>query len=180
MLLALRSLFTLEQVSGFDLLEAGRVQAGFTGPVVLRVLDARGRPLGTLSADRLRLEASRAARTLTIVLENGYERRFGAKTPFDGSPPDADGRAGVRRIVLPASDPKPWLDAVPELFREEDKTPPLDDGSHDVAKLRAALNQLLHAEALAGEYRVIGIGGVQGSVLRDVAIDLLDAEGRAE
>jgi hypothetical protein len=186
MLLALRSLFTLEQVSGIDLLEAGTVQAGFTGPVVLRVIDARGRPLGTLSADRLRLEASRAARTLTIVLENGYERRNGVKTPFEGSAidasdaSDADGRGGVRRIVLPNSNPKPWLDAVPELFREEDKTPPLDDGSHDVEKLRAALNLLLHGEASGGEYRVLGIGGVQGAVLRDVAIDVLDAEGRTE
>jgi hypothetical protein len=178
--LALRSLFTIEQVVGFDLLESGNVHGGWTGPVVLRVLDDRGRPLGAISADRLRLEASRAARTVTIVLENGFERRAGVKSAFEGSPPDEDGRGGVRRVVLPDTDPKPWLDAVPELFRAEDRVEPIHDGSVDLVRLRSTLNQLLREDSPHGGYRVQGIGGVQVSVMRDVALDRIGSDGKIE
>jgi hypothetical protein len=176
----LRTLFTLEQITGFDLLEAGALHVGYTGPVVMRVLDDRGRPLGVISADRLRLEASRAARMVTVVLENGCERRAGVKTAFEGGPVDADGRGGVRRIALPDCDPKPWIEAVPELFRDEDRDTSIDDGRVNLVKLRAALNQLLHVDAANGWYRVQGIGGVQANVLRDVAIDQLDRDGKIE
>ena len=79
--LGLRSLFAAERVLVFDLLETGTLHDGATGPVVMRTLDANGRPTGALCAARLRLEASRAARTLTLVLEDGYERRGTVKLP---------------------------------------------------------------------------------------------------
>lgn len=176
----LRGLLASEQVTSLDLLESGRLEAGFTGPVVLRVLDERGRPLGSISAERLRLEASRSARMVTIVLEQGYERRSGVKTPFDGGPADAEGRGGVRRIALPDCDPRAWIEGLPELFAPEDLDRSIDDGRVDLGRLRATLNQLLHGEANDVSYRVRGLGGVQGHVLRDVAVDVLDREGRIE
>lgn len=83
---ALRSLLLAEQVSGFDLLESGALRDGATGPVVMRVLDERGHPLGTLYAERMHLEGSRAARMLTLVLEDGFERRGRDKTDFAAVP----------------------------------------------------------------------------------------------
>jgi hypothetical protein len=80
--LALSSLFTAERVLSLDLMETGTLKDGATGPVVVRTLDEIGRPTGTLCAARLRLEASRTARTLTLVLEDGYERRGTTKIPF--------------------------------------------------------------------------------------------------
>jgi len=90
---ALRSLLLAEQVSGFDLLESGALRDGSTGTVVMRVLDERGHPLGTLYAERMHLEGSRAARMLTLVLEDGYERRGRDKTDFAAVPIHAP-RAG--------------------------------------------------------------------------------------
>lgn len=177
---ALRALLAIEQVTSLDLLESGRLQGTGTGPIVLRVLDERGRPLGSISADRLRLEASRASRMVTLVLENGYERRSGAKTPFEGGTPDADGRAGLRRIVLPDCDPRPWIEALPELFPPEDVGTVIDDGRHDLEALRATLNQLLHEVKDAGGYRLRGLGGVQGDALREVTVEVLDREGRVD
>jgi hypothetical protein len=198
--LTLRSLMMIEQVRGFDLLESGTLQRGATGPIVLRVLDDRGRPLGTLCADRLRLEASRAARSLTLVLEDGYERIGAVKTPFADVPhgslpaPPGTGAAGAaepadsaapvarsaRRILLPDVDPRAWIEALPELFKAEEKAPPPDDGRWDLGALRAALNDLLRLDAAGGFYRVQGITGVQGDTLRDVVIDGLDRDGRLE
>ncbi len=190
--LALRALLVAEQVVGLDLLESGLLQEGFTGPVVIRTLDDRGRPLGSLTAERLRLEASRAARMVTIVLEHGAERRDGARTPFDGGPSDAEGRGGQRRIVLADCDPRQWVEGLPELFADKDRDQRIDDGRYDLARLRATLNTLMLSEAGAsretgtggrateGWYRLQGVGGVQGTVLRDVALDQLDRDGRIE
>jgi hypothetical protein len=176
----LRTLLAAEQVTSLDLLESGSLHGDWVGPVVLRVLDDRGRPLGAIAADRLRLEGSRSARMVTLVLENGYERRAGAKVAFEGGPADESGRAGVRRIALPDCDPVPWIDSVPELFGAAERARDIDDGKHELAALRASLNELLRGEAASGWYRVQGIGGVQGRVLRDVALDRLDRDGRVE
>jgi hypothetical protein len=190
--LALRALLAAEQVVGLDLLESGHLQEGFTGPIVMRTLDDRGRPLGSLTAERLRLEASRAARMVTIVLEHGAERRDGVRVPFDGGPADAEGRGGQRRIVLADCDPKPWIEGLPELFPSSDRDPFVDDGRYELGRLRATLNTLLLSESGAsresgtggraseGWYRLQGLGGVQGAVLRDVALDQLDRDGRIE
>lgn len=176
----LRALLAAEQVTSLDLLESGNLGDRCVGPIVLRVLDERGRPLGSIAAERLHLEASRAARMITLVLEHGYERHGGEKVPFEGGPPDADMRGGVRRIALPDCDPRPWLDGLPELFDPNELVREIDDARHDLGALRATLNQLLHADAANGWYRVQGIGGVQGSVLRDVALDRLDRDGKLE
>ncbi|MBL8857065.1 MAG: hypothetical protein JNL28_00990 [Planctomycetes bacterium] len=177
---SLRMLLAAEQVTSLDLLESGQVHDDWVGPVVMRVLDDRGRPLGSIAAERMRLEASRAARMITIVLEQGYERRGNEKVAFEGGPVDSTGRGGVRRIALPDCDPLPWIEHVPELFKAVDLDRSIDDGRYDLGALRATLNQLLKAEAASGWYRVHGLGGVQGNVLRDVALDRLDKFGYVE
>jgi hypothetical protein len=177
--MALKTLFRLDQVTGFEVLETGTLTDGATGPVVLRALDDRGRPVATLTAERLRLEGSRSARTVTLVLEDGYERRGGERIAFEG-PATAEGRGGARRIELPDIDPGPWIEALPELFREEDMAAPEDDGLWDLGAVRAALNLLLREDVSAGWWRLASFGGVQGGVLRDVQLDGLDSQGRFE
>ncbi len=176
---ALQTLFTLDQVTGLELLESGSLADGATGPVVLRALDDRGRPVASLVARRLRLEGSRAARTVTIVLEDGFERRGGEKRAFEG-PLTEEGRGGARRIEMPETDPAHWIEAVPELFREEDKTPADDDGRWDLGATRAALNLLLREDASAGWWRLVSFGGVRDGAFRDVQLDGLDPQGRLE
>ncbi|HEV8114479.1 MAG TPA: hypothetical protein VGR31_17045 [Planctomycetota bacterium] len=176
---ALKTLFTLDQVTGFDLLESGTLGGGFTGPVVLRALDDRGRPVASLVARRLRLEGSRAARTVTLVLEDGFERRAGEKRAFEG-PMTEEGRGGARRIEMPETDPTPWIASVPELFRDEDKAPPDYDLRWDLGQTRAALNLLLREDVSGGWWRLVSFGGVRDGVLRDVQLDGLDAQGRLE
>ncbi|MBL8863300.1 MAG: hypothetical protein JNK02_14990 [Planctomycetes bacterium] len=178
--LALRSLFAIEHVSGLDLLESGLVRDGATGPVVLRVLDERGRPLGSLYAERLRLEASRAARTLTLVLEEGWERRGGAKTPFEGGPADAEGRGGVRRIELPHVDPLPWYEALPELFREEERARAPAGDPRELAALRFELNRRLRADASGPVYRLESVMAREGLVLREVRLAVLTPQNNLE
>ncbi len=193
----LRALFFSEQISGLDLLECGHLQDGAIGPVVLRTLDDRGVPLGSLCAERMKLEASLSARTLTLILEEGYERRGSERTPFavppdaalDHAPaagpepkPDAGAaqRRGERRIVLAYVDPQPWIDALPELFRDVDRHVVHDDGHWDRMGVVLALNRLLRIDAAAGIWRVVSLGGVDEGVLREVQIDQLDREGRLE
>jgi hypothetical protein len=177
--ISLKTLFTLDQVTGFDLLESGTLKDGATGPVVLRALDDRGRPVATLAAERMRFECSRAARTVTIVLEDGFERRGVEKTPFEGAM-TAEGRGGVRRVELPETNPTPWLEALPELFREEDRTAADDDGLWDLGAVRASLNLLLREDVSAGWWRLVALGGVRAGSFRDVQLDGLDSEGRLE
>ncbi|MFN0008573.1 MAG: hypothetical protein ACKVXR_11780 [Planctomycetota bacterium] len=178
--ISLRSLLAVEQVTSYDLLETGTLSPeGFTGPVVLRAFDDQGRPVGTLAADRLRLEGSRAARSLTIVLENGYEKRGGETFPFEG-PGTESGRGGMRRIELPEIDPDDWITALAELFRPEDQAPPTDDGFWDLGAVRASLNLLLREDVEHGWWRLTGLGGVQAGVFRDVRLDQLDASGKLE
>jgi hypothetical protein len=177
------------------------LRGGTTGPVVLRVLDDRGHPLGTLYAEHLRLEASRAARTLTLVLEDGFERVHGEKLAFDALPhsdsvaPDAGASVrdtaspaaahdavarNARRVVLPAVDPRQWIEALPELFKESEREPPPDDGRWEIGALRAALNDLLRVDSAGGYYRIQGIGGVRGDTLHDILLEHLDRGGRLE
>ena len=69
--------------------------------VVLRVLDGMRRPVGSLTAERLRLEGSESGHTLTLVFEQGYatvgdwhsSRPVGAD---DDPMAVADGRGRVR------------------------------------------------------------------------------------
>lgn len=222
---SLRALLIAEQVSGLELLESGHLADGAIGPVVLRMRDDAGRTVGTLCAERMHLEASLSARSVTLVLEDGYERIGGERIPFPaandalpsepssvssaagsspsatpspvsstpaptstafGVAPSADVpaptapllRSGRRRIELPHVDPRPWIEAVPELFRPADKEPPPDDGRWDLLSVRTGLNLLLRADVEHGTWRLEGLAGVQEGVLRDVQLDELDREGR--
>lgn len=176
----LRALLVAEQVHGLDVMEVGNVQGDHIGPVVLRVLDDRGRLLSVLAADRLRLECSRAGRNVSLVLEHGYERRNGETKAFDGGPAAADGRGGVRRILVPDCDPRPWLEGLSFLFKPEALQPVPHDGSISVESLRAALNIKLREDAVVGHWRVDGIGGVMRGVLYEVALSQLDEKGNVQ
>jgi len=189
----LRALFTADEVAGLDLLEAGEFRDGAIGPVVLRMLDADGRPYGTLCAEQLHFEASVSARTLTLVLERGYERRGDQRYPFAeaGLPAPAPVaersasddhavRHGTKRIALPEIDPTRWIESVPELFGPAAKGAPLDDGKHDLTAIRVALNQLLREDSSGGWWRLSGLEGVQQDVLREVVLDGFGREGNQE
>ena len=107
---SLRTLLALEDVRALDLLECGFLEGDAIGPVVFRLLDGRGRLAGSLYAERMRLEASRSARTITLVLESGYETRGGERFPFDDSPRRAQdaggaGGAGAAGAAEGAADP---------------------------------------------------------------------------
>jgi len=171
--LALRSLFAIEHVSGLDLLESGTVGDGATGPVVLRVIDERGRPLGSLYAERMRLEGSHAAHTLTLVLEHGWERRSGTRTPFEGGPVDAEGRGGMRRIELPHVDPTPWFDALPDLFREDQREAVTQGDPRALNALRFELNRRFRIDASGPVYRLESLSAQEGLVLREVHLAVL-------
>jgi len=172
----LQALVVSERLDSLELLEAGVLDEGWIGPVVFRLLDESGRPIGSLCADRLRMEGSRTGRSLTIVLEAGYERRGGQKLPFAGAPPGVE-RGGERRMFLPHVDPRPWIDACPELFGPEDLTPLVDDGRWDRVLVRQRLNELLALDAELGYWRVAFLGGVLDSELRDVELEHLDRNG---
>ena len=165
-----RSLLALEGFFGLDLLELGPPQgAAGAGPAIFRMLDDRGRLLGSLNARLLRLEASRSARTITLVLEDGYESRGGKRVPFAG---------GARRLLIPYVDPGPWIEALPELFGEAALNTAIDDGLWQLEPLRRELNRLLALETSGGWWRLQGIGGVLGDTLRDVQLEQLDSDGR--
>ncbi|MDP6538286.1 MAG: hypothetical protein QF410_01960 [Planctomycetota bacterium] len=175
--LALGSLLVAERVEGLELLESGRVGDGWTGPVVFRVIDERGRPVGTLAADRLRLEGSRTGRSLTMVFEAGYERRGGERVPFEGTLEGVE-RGGTRRIVLSHVDPRPWIEALPELFSLDSVERVVDDGRWNLLLVQRALNRLLALDGSAGLYRLTKLEGVVEAVLREVTVEELDGAGR--
>jgi len=187
LLAKLRSLFFSDEVAGLDLLEVGEFADGALGPVVLRELDPDGRPYGTLCAERLHLEGSQSARTLTLVLEQGYERRGSERFPFDEpaltlpeTSEDPAARRGTKRIELPEIDPARWIEKVPELFAPSAVGAPIDDGRHDRTGIRVALNVLLREDASAGWWRLSDLGGVQNDVLREVVLDGFDRDGRQD
>ena len=191
LLTQLRAMLAAEQVHGIDVLETGTVQDGWCGPFVARLVDEYGRPTGSLAAERLRLEMSYAAHTVTLVLEDGYENRGGVRVPFkegqkasqskekqaqkDESLP-AD-RRGVRRIHLPGVNPADWIEAMPELFGDFDQHLPVDDGKWDRSAVRVRVNELLAKKSAANGWRVRGIGGIYRGELRDVHWAEVDLRG---
>ncbi len=168
---ALRGLLMAEGVRNIDFLEVGRPvpvdgRKG-TGPVIGRLLDDRGRMVGMVKANRMRLEPSRSGRTLTIILEDGYESRQGVKRPFE---------SGVRRIFLGSVDPEPWIDAFPDLMDDASLAPVIDDGLWDIVKVRARMARLLSSSSQAGgaAWRLAGLGGIREGELRDVQFAEID------
>ena len=172
---ALKALLRRTGHWGLDLLSPGALvlsegEHGHLGPVLFRMLDGRGSLVGSLAAERLRLEASRAARTITLVLEDGHESHGGERVPFD---------AGIRRIALDV-DPEDMLARVPELFPPEDVDPAEDDGLWVHSELRRTMNELLGAEAGAGWFRLHSFAGVLGDELVFVHVEEFDREGHLE
>jgi hypothetical protein len=167
--LALTTLMRLEGLRGLDLLDAGTLRDGALGPVIFRVLDGRGSLAGSVHAERLRLEASRSAHTLTLVLEDGYESRAGERVPFAG---------GARRIELSQVDPEPWLTSCPELFSSEDLENLADDGLWHLAQVKRELNRRLAEDGSRGWLRLHSFAGVRGGELRDVQLEEFDSSGR--
>lgn len=174
----LNSLLIAEQVLALDVLEVGRVHDGWTGPVVVRLLDDRGRPTGSLAADRLRLELSRSGRSVTLVFENGHERHRGLAVPFGTPTEPGSDRGGLRRIYLPGVDPEPWIERMPELVDTNALVDTPDDGLWNPIELRLVLDQLLRADTSSGHWRQAEVGGVVGGVLQDVQLLELDQDGR--
>ncbi len=172
----IKALLVTERLDSLNLLEGGVLGDGFLGPVVFRTLDERGRPIGSLVADRLRLEGSRVGRTLTIVLEDGYERDGTSRRPFPETPPGVE-RGGVRRILLQQTNPGPWFESCPELFDPEALQVVRNDGTWRVYLVHRALNELLESDTGLGYYRLAGIGGIVGPDLRGVEIEQLDRQG---
>jgi hypothetical protein len=174
----LRALLALEGVRALDLLTLENYGAERTGPVLFRLLDDRGRLSGSLFAAGLRIEGSVAGRTLTLILEDGYESHGGERVPFgsaaapDGPPP--------WRLVLDDVDPRPWLGDLAPLFGDAGLEPPADDGLWDLAWVTVKLNELLRRDVSAGWYRVRRVGGVQDGVLRDVHVELSNRSGALE
>ncbi len=178
---ALQGLLAADGVHSYQVLTLGRLEQGYAGPVVLRLIDSRGRPAGLIAAERLRLEASRAGRTVTLRLEEGYEERAGVSVPFDGAAGVAAAgqkpRGGMRRVTLPGVDPVPWIEAMPELFGAQASQGPPDDGLWDLTAVRQEFNRLLAADPSVGRWRLAGLGGLVSGVLRDVQLVELDADG---
>lgn len=179
---SLRTLLNIEGVRGVDLLEAGQLGDGWIGPVLFRLLDDRGRLAGSVSAQRLRLEGSRTARTLTIVLEDGFETRGGERIAFrvEARLDQPVIAGGVRRMVLDDTDPMPWVAALGELFGDATFEAPKDDGRWNLSYVRAALNRLLRADAANGYWRVKSLGGVTGEEMREVHLEYFDSAGKLE
>lgn len=176
---SLRTLLRLEWVDGFTLLEAGLLSdEGWTGPCVFRLVGADGRAVGSVSAERLSLEGSVAGRTLTLILEEGYERRTGDLLPFEGSG-EGVRRGGERRIVLVRTDPRPWMEAMPELFREREAAPSLRTTRHNHEELRRGMNRLLAEDSAGGRWRLEAFEGVGETGLIEVDLVDLDEGGRA-
>ncbi|MCP5024123.1 MAG: hypothetical protein GY930_20440 [bacterium] len=193
----LRAYLRAEGVRALDLLEVGLVGDGFIGPIVARQLDENGRFLSTLVADRLRLEKSRSGFTLTMVLEDGYERRTGRIWPFpvehapaskdveanlESSAPSTTAeqakRTGVLRIPLAGVSPGPWIKALPELFSAEALGRQVNDGQHDALALRFSMNQLLAKPRQGGRWRLISLGGVVGTQWHDLHLAELSLDGK--
>ncbi|MFT7484309.1 MAG: hypothetical protein ACI9F9_000149, partial [Candidatus Paceibacteria bacterium] len=172
----LRALLVVERLDSLDLLEVGLVGEGFVGPVVFRLLDLRGRPVGSLSADRLRLEGSLYGRSMTIVLEYGCERRDGKRLPFAGALPGQE-RGGERRIFLASADPSSWIEALPDLFGAVTPLAVHNDGRWEGFLVHRKLNELLQTDAQLGYYRLSALGGVLDNQLRGVELEQLDRSG---
>ena len=176
---SLSALLAVDGLRGMDLLESGLLGDGCVGPVVFRLVDADGRLSGSLVAERLRLEASQAARTVTLVLEGGRETWRGEATEFERPGPDPRA-SGVRRVLLPRVDPRPWFEALPELFAANELDQPIDDGIWSATLVRGTLNELLRDDAAGGYYRLKELGGVRDDVLRAVHLEGYGADGKLE
>jgi hypothetical protein len=111
-----------------------------------------------------------------LVLSEGYERRAGDLLPFIGTE-EGQRRGGERRIVLVHTDPRPWMEAMPELFQERVADSSTVNTGRTLAELQRALNLLLAEDAAGGRWRLKSFEGVSEIGLREVNFVDLDANG---
>ncbi len=170
--MSVRNLMASEGIYELDLLEVGLLQRNAVGPVVYRMLDDRGRLVGSLSAQSMHFEASATARTVTLILENGYESHGGVRSTF-----------AERRLPFSFVDPWPWVESVPELFPNFDAgqaTPSgVDDGKYDLDQLRKNVNRLLLADSANGYFGIKHIDGVKDEQIRGLHIVEYSSKGVA-
>lgn len=165
-------LLRAEGVWGMVFLTIGTAGEGFSGPVVVRLIDDRGRPVGNLHAARFHLEASHAGQSVTLVFEDGGESHGGRPAvAFDG---------GSRRVPLVGVDPAPWLEALPGLFAAVDLEGPRAEPGYDLARRVRALNELLLADTSAGFWRLRSCRRVAGRVFQETQLEHRNRSGRVD
>ncbi|MBJ02511.1 MAG: hypothetical protein CMK00_06540 [Planctomycetes bacterium] len=165
-------LLRAEQVSGYRFLTVGSPGEGFAGPVVVRLSDQRGRPLGSLHAERFHLEASHAGKSVTMVFEEGGESHGGRpEVPFEG---------GRRRVPLLGVAPEPWLEALPGLFPEDERTGPRAQADEKLARRAKALNELLLEDTSDGYWRLKDCASLDGRIFREVQLEHRGRDGKLD
>ena len=130
-----------------------------------------------VGAGRLRRGWRVTGLTLTLVMTEGYERRSGDLFPFEGTE-EGRRRGGERRIVLVHTDPRPWMEAMPELFRERAPEPVMGTTGRTREELRREMNLLLAEDAAGGRWRLEAFEGLGEVGLIEVDLVDLDREGR--
>ena len=90
-----------------------------------------------------------------------------------------DGKhGGVRRVHFPGVDPRPWIEAFPELFDPADRRALPDDGLWNRLDVRLELNRRLAADPLGERFRLLDLGGVVDGVMHGIQVVELDDDGR--
>lgn len=174
-------LLRTEGVGGLELLEAGvpwaldprrdEAEAFGTGPVVFRRLDASGRLLGGLAAERLTLEQSRSGRTLSLILHRPEERIRGQLFLMDQE---------VLRIDLDAIDSEVFRDLCPELFAPTSVARLLRRPFRNRTEMQVRFQELLEQSRSGERYQLQSVGGRDDEAWLDVRFLARDSGGRPD
>lgn len=97
--------------------------------------------------------------------------------PFEGTEAGVR-RGGERRIVLVRTDPRPWMEAMPELFHEREAAPTLGGTGRSHEEMRRGMNRLLAEDAAGGRWRLEAFDTLGDSGLNGVDLVDFDLEGR--
>ncbi|MDP6839110.1 MAG: hypothetical protein QF724_09260 [Planctomycetota bacterium] len=168
----LDGLLRAEGVTGLDFLTLGAPGEGQAGPVVVRLADERGRPVGNLHAQHFHLEASHAGQSVTLVFEDGGESHGGRpEIPFEH---------GTRRMPLVGVAPKPWLEVLPGLFPEDERAGPSVEDDLELARRVKALGELLLEDTSDGFWRLKACVALSGRTFLEIQLEHRNREGRLD